>query len=138
MRLINNLCFEVRDNPFGTYPKLTEKLTFLTPLICSHKYCVSWGQRLQFFGKFCKLTKWMIPGLNKLIKLINRQCSKVLQIVSLCTCRWYIDINIPMIMKFSQLTKTCVREKLSLKKICKLLEVFYRYSGKTFFQHHTL
>ena len=31
IRSINNLCFEVRDNPFGTYPKLTEKLTFLTP-----------------------------------------------------------------------------------------------------------
>ena len=43
---------KLRDHPFSTYAKLSEKLPNM---------CVSDGQTGQFFGKFCLRTKWIIP-----------------------------------------------------------------------------
>ena len=48
------------DDPFSTYHKISEKLTFLAPYKHSH-VCLSGDKKCWFFGKFCERTKWMNP-----------------------------------------------------------------------------
>ena len=48
------------DHSFSTYAKSSENLTFLTPWYV----WISGGKKCWFFGKYCVLTKWIIPCLN--------------------------------------------------------------------------
>ena len=46
----------VKDHPFSTYAKSSEKLTFLTPWYAHER------KNCSFFGKYCVRTKWMITN----------------------------------------------------------------------------
>ena len=50
----------VRDHPFSTYAKYSEKLTFLTPLY-AHIHAHIRGLEMLAFQKKFVHTKWMIP-----------------------------------------------------------------------------
>ena len=60
-----------KNHPFSMYAKCFEKLTFLTPLICTRR-CVIRG-KCYFFEKYCVRNKWIIPD-N--IMFVKRSCEK--------------------------------------------------------------
>ena len=59
-RLCRTNDLPIRNHPFSTYVKSSEKLTFLTPWY-AHVCVRIRGSEILFFRKFCVCTKWINP-----------------------------------------------------------------------------